>query len=57
MGAKLGGAPWYLKDLPFSNRPSAILGININKSKISKRFVIGVTCSINKYFTRYINEV
>ena len=30
MGAKLGGAPWYLKDLPFSNRPSAVLGININ---------------------------
>lgn len=56
MAAKMGGAPWVLKQLPFSDRPGAVAGITIVKSLQINQVIASCCCSTNRFFSRYYNN-
>jgi len=51
ISAKMGFAPWALKDLYFSNIPTMVIGVNIRKNE--KSLIISVVGSMNKDFSKY----
>ena len=56
IAAKLGGSPWFLKDLPFSERPSTVVGINVRWMRLERKFVVSMVASTNKLFSRYASN-
>jgi len=52
--AKVGGEPWAVDQLPFTNAPTMVCGIDVFKST-GKASVLGFTSTFNKTFTRYIS--
>lgn len=56
MAAKLGGAPWILKNLPYSEKPAAVAGINVNRIDLLKKVIVTCCCSTNRFFSRYFNN-
>jgi len=51
IAAKMGYAPWTLKDLYFSNFPTLLIGVNI--SLVENNIYISIIGSMNKDFSKY----
>lgn len=54
IAAKLGVAPWALKDLSFSKVPTLAIGVNITCGDENK-LIISVVGSMNKDFSKYLS--
>jgi aubergine-like protein len=52
--AKVGGEPWALDQLPFTNCPTMVCGIDIFRAT-GKKSILGFTATYNRTFTRYIS--
>jgi hypothetical protein len=52
--AKIGGEPWAVDKLPFTNSPTMVCGMDVFKST-GKTSVLGFTSTFNKTFTRYMS--
>lgn len=53
--AKIGGEPWAVDDMPYTNSPTMVCGIDLFKSK-GKSSILGFTSTYNKTFTRYLSK-
>jgi len=53
--AKIGGEPWAVDPLPFTNIPTMVCGIDVFKSS-GKVSMLGFTSTFNKTFTRYMSN-
>ena len=51
MVAKISGEPWVINDIPFTDMPTMVCGIDTFDGQFNK--VYGICSSINKNFTRY----
>ena len=52
MGAKLGFIPWAINDIPFSDLPSMIVGIDMVKLSNEKgNQLIGITATTDPTFS------
>lgn len=56
MAVKLGGSPWIVKNLPYSNKPGIVVGFNVLKNQLSQKVVVSIACSTNRYFSRYYSD-
>mmetsp|Transcript_18130 Transcript_18130/g.32433 ORF Transcript_18130/g.32433 Transcript_18130/m.32433 type:complete len:775 (-) Transcript_18130:767-3091(-) len=54
INAKIGGVPWSLNGLPFSDAPSMIVGIDIFQKKGSFN-VLGVCATTDRTFSKYVS--
>lgn len=52
INAKLGGIPWTVDNLPFSNKPTMIMGVNTLLKGKEKRSITMVA-SMNSNFSKY----
>ncbi len=53
--AKVGGEPWAVDNIPFTNQPTMIVGIDVyNKNGKS---ILGCCATLNSTFTRYSSTV
>ena len=56
--AKMGGVPWNVNKLPFSNKPTMIVGIDVfHKINSGKRSVLAFTATMNRFFSQYWSTV
>jgi len=54
INSKLGGAPWAISDLPFSDVPTMVVGINVyKKSPKSSVSILSCTMSMNARMNMY----
>jgi aubergine len=51
--AKIGGEPWAIDRLPFTNIPTMVVGIDLLKK--SGRCIIGCCATFNNTFTKYVS--
>lgn len=51
--AKIGGEPWAVDSLPFTNCPTMVCGIDIYKG--AGKSILGFTATYNRTFTRYVS--
>ncbi len=52
--AKIGGEPWAVDEMPFTNCPTMVCGVDSFKSNC-KASILAFTSTFNKTFTRYIS--
>lgn len=52
--AKIGGEPWAIDQLPFTNCPTMVCGIDMFSST-GKKSILGFTATYNRTFTRFIS--
>lgn len=56
INAKLGGIPWAIDSLPFSDQPTMVMGINtLMKGKTSKS--IAAVGTVNRFYCQYWSEL
>ena len=54
INSKLGGVPWGISDVPLSNKPTMIVGINLwKKTQKSKFGILSCTMTMNTRFNMY----
>lgn len=54
--AKIGGTPWGIEKLPYSEKPTMCIGIDEYKNPVTPNSVIIGFCATNNiFFTRYFN--
>jgi aubergine-like protein len=53
--AKIGGEPWAIDKIPFSDKPTMIVGLDVY-NKGTKSF-IGCCATFNHTFTKYLSIV
>ena len=58
MCAKAGGIPWSMNDLPFSDRPTMLVGVDmfqkINRS--NRKYVTGMTSTMDRPMAKYFSD-
>lgn len=54
INAKIGGVPWAMNGLPFSDMPSMVVGIDIFQKKGSFN-VLGVCATTDRTFSKYVS--
>lgn len=52
--AKIGGEPWAIDGMPFTNEPTMICGIDTFQSA-GRNSILGFTATYNRTFTKYIS--
>ena len=55
MNAKLGGTPWAITHLPYSDKPFMLVGLSIFSKKGQKK-ILGMVASINHLGTRFFSK-
>ena len=56
LNSKIGGIPWAIDGLPFSNKPTMIIGIDVfHKGAKSKPSVLSLVATMNNTFTKYFS--
>lgn len=54
INSKLGGAPWAISEVPYSNKPTMIMGVNVwKKTQRSKCSILSCTMTTNARFNKY----
>lgn len=53
MIGKVGGIPWIIDNLPFSNTPTMIIGIDTYKKVGTKNNVLGVLATTDHNFSKF----
>ena len=53
IGAKIGSVPWAISDLPFTDKPTMIIGIDAYKKLSLKCEVMSMVATVNKTFSTY----
>ena len=56
MNAKLGGCPWAISDMPFTNKPTMVIGYDVfHKAKANSylAFCATVNRNFNQYWSTY----
>ena len=59
INAKLGGEPWAVSDMPFTNKPTMVIGYDVfHKPKANSylAFCATVNRNFNKYWSSYIQQ-
>jgi aubergine-like protein len=52
--AKVGGTPWAVLDMPFTEKPTMIMGIDIiHKASMKNQTLVAVCATCNRHFSRY----
>lgn len=51
--AKIGGIPWAINDLPFSDRPTMIVGLDCNIKPQAKSSIYSIVATTNNTFSTY----
>ena len=55
--AKMGGAPWGFKNLPLEDKPTLIIGIDVQHNiGANKDSVLGFTAAMKKDYSQYYVE-
>lgn len=53
IGAKVGSVPWAMSDLPFVDKPTMVVGLDIYKKLSLKCEVMSIVATINRSFSTY----
>lgn len=55
MCAKLGGVPWYMSDLPFTDLPTMIIGSDTyhKMQGKSRKSCVAIVATMDRNFSRY----
>ena len=58
MCAKVGGIPWTMSEMPFSNQPTMLMGIDMYQkiSNSRSKYVTGISATTDRYFALYDNH-
>lgn len=56
MCAKIGGIPWGIDQLPFTNKPCMIVGIDLFTDKKKNSSVMGFCATWDKNLCKYYSE-
>ena len=51
--AKVGGTPWSLKELPFTDEPIMVVGMDVFQNKPMKNLLLSFCATVNKHLSRY----
>jgi aubergine-like protein len=55
INAKRGGVPWSLTEMPFSSKPTMLIGLSSTKYK-GRQTIVTIAATINNEFTRYFSR-
>lgn len=56
--AKVGGTPWSVTDLPFVDKPTMVVGIDVfHQGPMKKESLLAYCATINKYMSRYWSTI
>ena len=57
MKAKLGGVPWAIDNLPFTNVPTMVIGIDIfGRLANGKKCVVSLVSTVDRYLSKYYSQ-
>lgn len=52
--AKLGGIPWAISDMPFSEKPTMVIGMDVyHKPETKKPTVLALCATMDRFFCKY----
>lgn len=58
INAKLGGVPWAIDALPFSDKPTMLIGIDVyHETKLGKNSFLGFVATVDRFFCKYFSKV
>lgn len=55
MNAKLGGIPWSMDKMPYSDKPTMVCGISLF-SKRGQKNVLGMCASVNREMNKFFSR-
>jgi hypothetical protein len=55
MCSKIGGIPWAMSDMPFTDKPTMMFGIDVYHKTAgrSRRSILAIVGTMNKTFSKY----
>ena len=58
MNAKVGGIPWAVDQMPFSEKPTMLIGIDVlHENKMQKNSFVGFVATVDKDYCKYFSKV
>ena len=56
--AKIGGIPWTINNLPFTDAPTMLCGLDVyHQTKLKNKSVLALTATVDRGFSRYWSTV